>query len=158
MTREQHLKAIFIVGTKKVGNTLGLTMMCSGPDCDGAQMFARRNAADVAAEANAHVDKAATYDAEDPTVELFELRQLFALQQTRMEAATARWRAEDPEGRALILPDLGALLRWLMDDADLARGITAPKPVCLNADDGEHDCDDPTTEAACCYEQGGEVR
>lgn len=35
--------------------------------------------------------------------------------------ATARWRAEDPEARGLTMPDLGELLRWLMDDADRAR-------------------------------------
>jgi hypothetical protein len=60
----------------------------------------------------------------DTAQELIELRSLFALQWERMREATERWRAEDPEGRALIMPDLGALLRWLMDDADRARGVT----------------------------------
>lgn len=50
-----------------------------------------------------------------------DIRLLFEIQQTRMREATERWRAEDPEARAQVLPDLGALLRWLMDDADKAR-------------------------------------
>jgi hypothetical protein len=53
--------------------------------------------------------------------ELHGLRQLFDLQWTRMIEATVRWRAEDPTGRALQMPDLGELLAWLMADADKAR-------------------------------------
>lgn len=53
--------------------------------------------------------------------ELAELRRLFELQWARSQEATARWRAEDPETRAAVLPDLGVLLKWLMDDADQAR-------------------------------------
>jgi hypothetical protein len=53
--------------------------------------------------------------------EVAEMRALFDMQWKRMGEATARWRAEDPEARALIMPDLGALLQWLMDDADRAR-------------------------------------
>jgi hypothetical protein len=53
--------------------------------------------------------------------EIAELRALFAMQSQRMTEATARWHAEDPDARSLILPDLGDLLRWLMDDADRAR-------------------------------------
>lgn len=60
-----------------------------------------------------------TADVDD---ELRNMRHLFDMQQRRMHAATARWRAEDPETRALIMPDLGDLLQWLMDDADRARG------------------------------------
>lgn len=67
--------------------------------------------------------------ASDPTPaealeELAEYRALQKVQWRRMAEATERWRAEDPEGRALILPDLGVLLRWLMDDADRARAAT----------------------------------
>ena len=40
---------------------------------------------------------------------------LFTLQFTRMTEATALWRAEDPEARKMIMPDLGELLKWLMD-------------------------------------------
>lgn len=58
---------------------------------------------------------------DDERQELHELRALFELQQRRMREATARWRDEDPEARALVLPDLGDLLKWLMDDADKAR-------------------------------------
>lgn len=55
---------------------------------------------------------------DNPDRELQELRALFALQWTRMSAATARWRAEDPAARAAVLPDLGVLLDWLMAAAD----------------------------------------
>lgn len=60
MTREEHLRAIYIVGSKKVGsNRTVLIMLCSGPECGGAEMFARCTAGDVAAEAGTHVDKMA---------------------------------------------------------------------------------------------------
>ena len=59
MTREEHLKAIHIVGSKKVGKRTVLVMLCSGPECGGAEMFARCTAGDVSAEANGHVDKMA---------------------------------------------------------------------------------------------------
>jgi hypothetical protein len=49
-----------------------------------------------------------------------DLRTLFDVQWTRMGEASERWRAEDPAGRALMRPDLGALLKWLMDDVDRA--------------------------------------
>lgn len=47
-----------------------------------------------------------------------EMQRTFDLQWTRMGRAVARWRAEDPAERALVLPDLGCLLQWLMDRAD----------------------------------------
>lgn len=50
--------------------------------------------------------------------ELADLRALFDVQQTRMEEVTERWRAESPGDRAGVLPDLGALLAWLMAQAD----------------------------------------
>lgn len=59
MTQEQHLRAIWIVGSRKIGNRTVLVMLCSGPDCGGAEVLAQPNAADVAAEAHAHVDKMA---------------------------------------------------------------------------------------------------
>jgi hypothetical protein len=46
-----------------------------------------------------------------------EYRALFDLQHKRMAEATALWRAEDPEKRELVMPDLGALLTWLMERA-----------------------------------------
>lgn len=52
--------------------------------------------------------------------EAADLRAVFAMQWDRMTEATARWRAEDPEARALLTPDLGVLLQWLMNDADRA--------------------------------------
>jgi hypothetical protein len=50
-----------------------------------------------------------------------DLRALFEMQWRRMGEATDRWRAEDPEARALVMPDLGDLLQWLMGDADRLR-------------------------------------
>jgi hypothetical protein len=61
----------------------------------------------------------------DQAAELTELRALFQLQWTRSREADARWRAEDPEARANVWPDLGVLLKWLMDDADQARAELA---------------------------------
>lgn len=49
--------------------------------------------------------------------EVAELRAIFDLGYRRSEEATALWRAEDPEARAGVHPDLGALLAWLMDRA-----------------------------------------
>jgi hypothetical protein len=59
MTRDQHLKAIYITGTRKLGKNTVLVMLCSGPDCGGAEMLARINAYDVTTEANTHIDKMA---------------------------------------------------------------------------------------------------
>lgn len=52
--------------------------------------------------------------------ELEELRALFDLQHTRDVEAVALWRAEDPEARALTLPDLGTLLDWLVKRGNAA--------------------------------------
>lgn len=49
--------------------------------------------------------------------EVAELRTIFDLGYQRSEEATALWRAEDPDARAGVHPDLGALLTWLMDRA-----------------------------------------
>lgn len=66
------------------------------------------------------------------------LNRLFDVQQTRMREATELWRAEDPEGRALILPDLGDLLKWLMVRAEV------PEPCPL-----DHSCDDADEDRGC---------
>lgn len=68
----------------------------------------RRIAADLSAEEVAH------------------MRALFDMQWQRMREATDRWRAEDPEARALIMPDLGDLLQWLMAKLD---SVTAQRNV-----------------------------
>jgi hypothetical protein len=47
-----------------------------------------------------------------------EYEQLFELQWNRSVEADALWRAEDPEARANIRPDLGVLLTWLMERAN----------------------------------------
>ncbi len=62
MTPEKHRKAIFVVGTEKLGKRTVLVMLCSGPDCGGARMLTEGlTAADVAAEAAAHIDKMAGF-------------------------------------------------------------------------------------------------
>lgn len=60
-----------------------------------------------------------------------DLHALFDMQWERMGEATARWRAEDPDTRAWIMPDLGALLEWLMTEIDKARvaALTAGNDV-----------------------------
>ncbi len=64
--------------------------------------------------------------AQQMRAELDELNNLFELQWERSREASARWRAEDPEKRALTTPDLGELLKWLMAQADQA---AAGKPA-----------------------------
>ena len=51
---------------------------------------------------------------------LKEYEQLFDIQQTRMQRATDLWRAESPAERALVSPDLGRLLDWLIERGDTA--------------------------------------
>jgi hypothetical protein len=48
-------------------------------------------------------------------LELADYKALFDLQFTRMQEASALWRAEVPEERHNIMPDLGELLTWLME-------------------------------------------
>jgi hypothetical protein len=43
-----------------------------------------------------------------------EYEHLFAMQWRRMQEATELWRAEAPDERALVQPDLGRLLAWLL--------------------------------------------
>jgi hypothetical protein len=57
MTREEHLKAIYITSTRKVGKNTLLVMLCSGPDCGGSEMLAHFTVGGVLAEATAHIDK-----------------------------------------------------------------------------------------------------
>ena len=52
--------------------------------------------------------------------EVADLRAIFDLQWTRTREADERWRAEAPEERAGVMPDLGVLIKWLMDRADQA--------------------------------------
>ena len=52
--------------------------------------------------------------------EVDETRALFDMQWTRMRRATELWRAESLDERALVAPDLGALLDWLMEQAGAA--------------------------------------
>ncbi len=64
MKRDAHLRAIHVVGHRTLGKGSVLVMLCSGPNCAGSEIFARPTAGDVAAEANAHVDKMAELGAE----------------------------------------------------------------------------------------------
>lgn len=43
-----------------------------------------------------------------------EYQHLFDMQWRRMQEATELWRAEKPEERALVQPDLGRLLAWML--------------------------------------------
>lgn len=65
-------------------------------------------------------EKANYVRATDAERELSELRVVFRMQQKRMQEATAAWRAEWPEEREPIMPDLGDLLTWLMEKAGLS--------------------------------------
>jgi ElaB/YqjD/DUF883 family membrane-anchored ribosome-binding protein len=61
--------------------------------------------------------------------ELSVTHRLFDLQCRRMAAATDRWREESPAERALVSPDLGTLLQWLMDRADAAELASSDRPT-----------------------------
>lgn len=60
MTREEHLKKIMIVGTRKLGKSTALVMLCSGPECGGAEMLSRCSVGDAVTAAGVHI---ATMDA-----------------------------------------------------------------------------------------------
>ncbi len=49
-----------------------------------------------------------------------EMVALFEAKCRRMEAPTALWQQEDPAAREGVLPDLGYLLKWLMDQRNAA--------------------------------------
>lgn len=57
---------------------------------------------------------------DDARREADDYQRLFDLQYTRTTEAEKRWRAQDPTTRSHIAPDLGALLDWLMTQADKA--------------------------------------
>jgi hypothetical protein len=59
VTREEHFRAITIVGTEKRYKRHGLLLLCSGPDCAGAGMFADGlSVGAVVTAADAHIDEA----------------------------------------------------------------------------------------------------
>ncbi len=60
MTREEHLKAVKVVGSRQVGARIMVVMLCSGPECGGAELLAHHDAHDIGVEASAHVDKMAS--------------------------------------------------------------------------------------------------
>jgi hypothetical protein len=71
---------------------------------------------------------------DDEAKQIKEYRHIFDLQWTRMERATALWRAESPADRAAVMPDLGNLLDWLIERGD---GIPEPcQPI--GCDNGFH--------------------
>jgi chromosome condensin MukBEF ATPase and DNA-binding subunit MukB len=78
-----------------------------------------RNVAELAAELVDAVHAAGRDgqgDVDQLRAEVADYRRLFDIQQTRMERATARWQAAHQ--RANVMPDLAALLDWLMAQAD----------------------------------------
>lgn len=56
MTREQHRAKIYVVGSRRVASRTVLVMLCSGPDCGGAEILSRLTVDDVLAQADAHID------------------------------------------------------------------------------------------------------
>jgi hypothetical protein len=54
---------------------------------------------------------------------LAEYDQLFDIQWKRMQHATELWRAEAPQERALVQPDLGNLLAWLIEKAGMTQRV-----------------------------------
>lgn len=81
------------------------------------------------------------------TRELDTLHRLFDMQQERMREATELWRSEDPERRALTLPDLGDLLKWLMDRADrLREALETIGTTCLTHSRNSQTCSDVTSD------------
>lgn len=57
MTRDEHMRAIRVVGTSKREKRIGLVLLCSGPECGGAEVWVPGlSAADVAAGAAQHLD------------------------------------------------------------------------------------------------------
>lgn len=66
---------------------------------------------------------------------LAEYQHLFDLQWTRMQRATELWRAEFPADRALVQPDLGALLDWLIDRGHAAGRAQAANEIAAHCDD-----------------------
>ncbi len=56
MTRETHLRRIYIIGAEQRGRTAGLKMACSGTQCGGPTLFAAGiNVAAVLAAADEHI-------------------------------------------------------------------------------------------------------
>lgn len=76
---------------------------------------------------------------------LAEYEQLFDVQWKRMQDATELWRAEAPQERELVQPDLGALLAWLIEKAGLKEPKAAPA---LSLGEQPHD------PANCFYHHG----
>lgn len=57
MTRDEHLRVIYIVNSVTRGKRQGLLMLCGGPECGGAEMFVPgRSAWDVATVSAAHLN------------------------------------------------------------------------------------------------------
>jgi hypothetical protein len=57
VTRDEHRQAIYVTASVKRGKRTGLVMLCSGPECGGAEMFAPSlRVGDVLAAADAHID------------------------------------------------------------------------------------------------------
>lgn len=55
--------------------------------------------------------------------ENYEFEQIAALQRKREQPWIERWREEDPEKRANMLPDYGQIMGWIMDKAEAAEAL-----------------------------------
>lgn len=75
--------------------------------------------------------------AQDAESHAAELDALFDLQWKRTRQAEAAWRMEAPTERDHVMPDLGALLEWLMDRAHLPLG---GDEGCRRGSEGEPRC------------------
>ncbi len=63
---------------------------------------------------------------------------LFEAQCRRMEAATALWQQEDLSTRTSVLPNLGQLLAWLMDQRASARAAGFAEAIAMLCDDDRY--------------------
>ena len=59
-----------------------------------------------------------------------ELNHLFDVQHTRMGLATTAWREAHPGNELVVLPDLGAVLEWLLAERDRLRATLADVDTC----------------------------
>lgn len=84
---------------------------------------------ELSAEAKRKLAKAI----DDLIQELDDYDRTHELQWKRMGEATERWRAEDPAGRSHIMPDLGRLLEWLMQQIDSQKEAVSVRNSTIDA-------------------------
>jgi hypothetical protein len=68
VTRDEHLQRIYITASQKRGKQHGLVLLCSGPECHGAEMFAPGlTVGHVLVVANQHIDDVGPADDDQPS-------------------------------------------------------------------------------------------